>query len=172
MNVVLYIIIIRMNAVDNLNSVQVINKPCVCSSTMRLSSVCGLLGDRAKQFQCSCSFPQSCSFSCLCSCYMQHVDAACACSMDLKFGHTTCKCSCWAGKKLPTLAHVDMKQWLVFSPELLFQGWLLMQLLGGDGPNRVKRLRALANSIDTVKFFSSIQQQRRFTNISTDVLFW
>ncbi len=26
-----------------------INKPCVCSSTMRLSSVCGLLGDRAKQ---------------------------------------------------------------------------------------------------------------------------
>ncbi len=49
-------------------------------------------------------------------CYMQHVDAACACNMDLKFGHATCKCSCWAGKKLPTLAHVDMKQRLVFHP--------------------------------------------------------
>jgi hypothetical protein len=38
-----------MNVVDNLNSVKVINKPCVCSSTMRLSSVCGLHGDDAKQ---------------------------------------------------------------------------------------------------------------------------
>jgi hypothetical protein len=51
MNVILYIIIIRMNVVDNLNSVKVINKPCVCLSTMRLSSVCGLHGDEAKQFR-------------------------------------------------------------------------------------------------------------------------
>ncbi len=36
---------------NNLNSVQVINKPCVCSSTMRLYSPYGLLGDRAKQLQ-------------------------------------------------------------------------------------------------------------------------
>ncbi len=35
--------------INNLNSVQVINKPCVCSSTMRLSSLCGLHGDDAKQ---------------------------------------------------------------------------------------------------------------------------
>ncbi len=34
-----------MNVVDNLNSVQVINKPCVCSSTMRLSTFCGLHRD-------------------------------------------------------------------------------------------------------------------------------
>ncbi len=34
-----------MNVVDNLNSVQVINKPCVYSSTMRLSTFCGLHRD-------------------------------------------------------------------------------------------------------------------------------
>ncbi len=34
-----------MNVVDNLNSVKVINKPCVCSSTMRLSTFCGLHRD-------------------------------------------------------------------------------------------------------------------------------
>jgi hypothetical protein len=39
------IIITRMNVVDNLNSVQVINKPCVYSSTMRLSTFCGLHRD-------------------------------------------------------------------------------------------------------------------------------
>ncbi len=38
-------IIISMNVVDNLNSVQVINKPCVWSSTMRLSTFCGLHRD-------------------------------------------------------------------------------------------------------------------------------
>ncbi len=35
-----------MNVVDNLNSVQVINKPCVCSRTMRLSTFCGLRRDQ------------------------------------------------------------------------------------------------------------------------------
>ncbi len=40
------IIIIRMNVVDNLNSVQVINKRCVCSRTMRLSTFCGLRRDQ------------------------------------------------------------------------------------------------------------------------------
>jgi hypothetical protein len=39
-----------MNVVNNLNSVYVINKPCVCSSTMRLSSVYGLHGDDAKHY--------------------------------------------------------------------------------------------------------------------------
>jgi hypothetical protein len=34
-----------MNVVANLNSVYVINKPCVCSSTMRLSTFCGLRRD-------------------------------------------------------------------------------------------------------------------------------
>jgi hypothetical protein len=34
-----------MNVVDNLNSVKVINKPCVYSSTMRLSTSCGLHRD-------------------------------------------------------------------------------------------------------------------------------
>ncbi len=43
--VVCMIIIIRMNVVDNLNSVMVINKPCVCSSAMRLSTFCGLHRD-------------------------------------------------------------------------------------------------------------------------------
>jgi hypothetical protein len=42
MPVIVYImIIIGMNVVDNLNSVTVINKPCVCSRTMRLSTFCG-----------------------------------------------------------------------------------------------------------------------------------
>ncbi len=49
MNVVLYITMIRMNVISNLNSVQVINKPCVSSSTMRLHSLLGLRGDGAKQ---------------------------------------------------------------------------------------------------------------------------
>jgi hypothetical protein len=40
------IIIIGMNVVDNLNSVWVINKPCVCSRTMRLSTFCGLRRDQ------------------------------------------------------------------------------------------------------------------------------
>jgi hypothetical protein len=40
------IIIIRMNVVDNLNSVKVINKLCVCSRTMRLSTFCGLCRDQ------------------------------------------------------------------------------------------------------------------------------
>ncbi len=40
------IIMIRTNVVDNLNSVQVINKPCVCTRTMRLSSVAALQSDR------------------------------------------------------------------------------------------------------------------------------
>jgi hypothetical protein len=34
-----------MNVVDNLNPVKVINKPCVCSSTMRLSPFCGFHRD-------------------------------------------------------------------------------------------------------------------------------
>jgi hypothetical protein len=41
-----HIIIIGMNGVDNLNSVKVINKPCVCSRTMRLSTFCGLCRDQ------------------------------------------------------------------------------------------------------------------------------
>ncbi len=45
MNAIVYITITRMNVVDNLNSVQVINKPCVYSSTMRLSTFCGLHRD-------------------------------------------------------------------------------------------------------------------------------
>jgi hypothetical protein len=45
MNVAMYIIIIGMNVVANLNFVKVINKPCVCSSTMRLSSWNGLPRD-------------------------------------------------------------------------------------------------------------------------------
>ncbi len=45
MNVTMYITIIRMNVVDNLNSVWVINKPCVCTRTMRLSTSCGLHRD-------------------------------------------------------------------------------------------------------------------------------
>jgi hypothetical protein len=49
MNVVVYIIITRMNVVDNLNSVKVINKPCVYSTTMRLSTFCGLHRD-SEQF--------------------------------------------------------------------------------------------------------------------------
>ncbi len=40
------IIIIGMNVVDNLNSVQVLNKPCVCSRTMRLSTFCGVRRDQ------------------------------------------------------------------------------------------------------------------------------
>ncbi len=40
------IIIIGVNVVTNLNSVQVINKPCVCSRTMRLSTFCGLRRDQ------------------------------------------------------------------------------------------------------------------------------
>jgi hypothetical protein len=43
------IIIIGMNVVDNLNSVQVINKPCVCSRTMRLSTFCGLRPDQEQE---------------------------------------------------------------------------------------------------------------------------
>jgi hypothetical protein len=43
--IVYIIIIIGMNVVDNLNSVYVINKPCVCSSTMRLSTFCSLHRD-------------------------------------------------------------------------------------------------------------------------------
>ncbi len=39
------IIIIGMNVVDNLNSVQVINKPCVCTRTMRLSTFSALRRD-------------------------------------------------------------------------------------------------------------------------------
>ncbi len=35
-----------MNVVDNLNSVQVINKPCVCTRTMRLSTFSALRRDR------------------------------------------------------------------------------------------------------------------------------
>jgi hypothetical protein len=35
-----------MNVVDNLNSVKVINKPCVCSRTMRLSTFCRLRRDK------------------------------------------------------------------------------------------------------------------------------
>jgi hypothetical protein len=38
-----------MNVVDNLNSVWVINKPCVYSSTMRLSTFCGLHRDTEQQ---------------------------------------------------------------------------------------------------------------------------
>ncbi len=41
-----------MNVISNLNSVQVINKPCVCSNTMRLYSLSGLRGDDAKQGLC------------------------------------------------------------------------------------------------------------------------
>jgi hypothetical protein len=44
--IVYIIIIIGMNVVDNLNSVKVINKPCVCSRTMRLSTFCGLRHDQ------------------------------------------------------------------------------------------------------------------------------
>jgi hypothetical protein len=40
------IIIIGMNVVDNLNSGNVINKPCVCSRTMHLSTFCGLHRDQ------------------------------------------------------------------------------------------------------------------------------
>ncbi len=40
------IIIIGMNVVDNLNSVQVINKPCVCTRTMHLSALAALRRDR------------------------------------------------------------------------------------------------------------------------------
>jgi hypothetical protein len=40
------IIIIGMNVVDNLNSVQVINKPCVCTRTMSLSAFYILHRDR------------------------------------------------------------------------------------------------------------------------------
>jgi hypothetical protein len=40
------IIIIGMNVVDNINCVKVINKPCVCSRTMRLSTFCGLRRDQ------------------------------------------------------------------------------------------------------------------------------
>ncbi len=48
--VIVYMIIITgMNVVDNLNSVYVINKPCVCSSTMRLSTFCGLHRDTEHQ---------------------------------------------------------------------------------------------------------------------------
>jgi hypothetical protein len=43
------IIIIRMNVVDNLNSVLVINKPCVCSRTMLLSTFCGLRRDQEQE---------------------------------------------------------------------------------------------------------------------------
>jgi hypothetical protein len=46
MTLVIVYIIIGMNVVDNLNSVQVINKPCVCSRTMRLSTFCGLRRDQ------------------------------------------------------------------------------------------------------------------------------
>ncbi len=35
-----------MNVVDNLNSVKVINKPCVCARTMRLSPLAALRRDR------------------------------------------------------------------------------------------------------------------------------
>ncbi len=42
----MYIIIIGMNVVDNLNSVYVINKPCVRSRTMRLSALAALRRDR------------------------------------------------------------------------------------------------------------------------------
>ncbi len=42
----LYIIIIGMNVFDNLNPVQVINKPCVCTRTMRLSALAALSRDR------------------------------------------------------------------------------------------------------------------------------
>jgi hypothetical protein len=38
-----------MNVVDNLNSVKVINKPCVYSSTMRLSTFCGLHSDTEQE---------------------------------------------------------------------------------------------------------------------------
>ncbi len=34
-----------MNVVDNLNSVKVINKPCVCTRTMRLSTFSALRRD-------------------------------------------------------------------------------------------------------------------------------
>ncbi len=44
--IVYIIIIIGMNVVDNLNFVQVINKPCVCSRTMRLSTFCSLRRDQ------------------------------------------------------------------------------------------------------------------------------
>ncbi len=43
------IIIIGMNVVDNLNSVQVINKPCVCTRTMRLSTFSALRRDREQE---------------------------------------------------------------------------------------------------------------------------
>ncbi len=35
-----------MNVVDNLNSVSGLNKPCVSSRTMRLSTFCGLRRDQ------------------------------------------------------------------------------------------------------------------------------
>jgi hypothetical protein len=40
------IIIIGMNVVDILNSVKFINKPCVCTKTMRLSTFSALRRDR------------------------------------------------------------------------------------------------------------------------------
>jgi hypothetical protein len=47
MPVIVYIIImIGMNVVNNLNSVKVLNKPCVCSRTMRISTFCGLRRDQ------------------------------------------------------------------------------------------------------------------------------
>ncbi len=40
-----------MNVVDNLNSVQVINKPCVCTRTMQLSALAALRRDREQEVQ-------------------------------------------------------------------------------------------------------------------------
>ncbi len=38
-----------MNVFDNLNSVQIINKPCVCTRTMRLSALAALRCDREQE---------------------------------------------------------------------------------------------------------------------------
>jgi hypothetical protein len=51
-----------MNVVDNLNSVYVINKPCVCSRTMRLSTFCGLRRDQ-EQVDLQLHNPSSCPFA-------------------------------------------------------------------------------------------------------------
>ncbi len=48
----MYIIIIGMNVVDNLNSVKVINKPCVCTRTMRLSTFAALRRDQEQLESC------------------------------------------------------------------------------------------------------------------------
>jgi hypothetical protein len=53
------IIIIGMNVVDNLNSVLVINKPCVCSRTMRLSTFYGLRRDQEQVVCTRCVQEQS-----------------------------------------------------------------------------------------------------------------